>query len=209
MFQTIGHWRFEDGAIDLSFADRQAWTGGDLDKITAMENPVIPLYDQVGCTPVHPTESNGTPAISTTLADALHAGHADGSVTDIDGWPQVGCSRVSATAMGHPETGSVILASVTEPGGTATPASTWDTEVMRAVLSGSGQVDGRALTLGSVRVAQAGAAQPAVVAGTDGLREIVILGDRRHAEPTACEDRDWAAALKSLLDRVLPVSTPV
>ncbi|MEN3271684.1 MAG: hypothetical protein V7636_445 [Actinomycetota bacterium] len=194
----------------LAFADRlgyriQAANDRDLGKITAMEQPAIPLYDAVGCVPVHPDDSIGTPAIRTTLADSLHTGHADGSLAATDDWPVLGTSDATAAALGNPEAGPIFLVTRTPPSGTSTPAIAWDTEVARFVVSGSATCGDASFEPGHVRIVEAGAPQEAVIAGDQGLAEVIVIGDRRFAAPTSCADAVWSEQFGALLDRVVPV----
>jgi hypothetical protein len=92
----------------------------------------------------------------------------------------------------------VVLAS-TEPLRLATPATSFETDVLRVVLSGSFEIDGRLYEPGDVRVQRAGTWCESIAAGPDGLEEIIVLGDRRSATPQLEGTEGWAGALDTIV----------
>jgi hypothetical protein len=149
---------------------------------------------------VHPKGSEGTPGLVTTLGP-LKGGRLDGSFADYQSWTPTGDGVWLAGALlADPTAGPVMLVSHTEPGAMAMPATTFATEVCRTVVRGSGTVGEDLLSWGAVRIQEAGSPHPAVVAGPDGLDEVIVLGDRRSAWPTDTdESHSWIRLFTSIL----------
>jgi hypothetical protein len=80
------------------------------------------------------------------------------------------------------------------------PQTRFETEVFRMVVAGSCDIDGQIYEYGDIRIQRPGAACGPVVAGPNGLQEVLILGDRRHAVPTVENNEMWPATLGAIVD---------
>jgi hypothetical protein len=155
-------------------------------------------------------EDAGVVGMVTNLTTPLSKlGHIDGSFRDASEWDSLGESKVAASLLGLPDLGPVVLLLSTPAAQVAAPACTFGTEGFRLVIGGSYELDGRERTMGDMRFQSAGTVWERVVAGPDGLDEVVILGDRRGATPTAQGDagahgwaHDFATLLAGLRDRL-------
>ena len=146
-----------------------------------------------------PAAGSGPSALATTLGPPANSGKLNGSFADRDTWAPLGpATRAAVALMGDPVCGPVLLLAATEPAGVAMPACRFDTEVFRGVVSGSCEIDGRRYGKGQMRVQRAGSPCGPVIAGPDGVCEVVIVADRRAAAPVT-SDASWAAALGATL----------
>ena len=94
-----------------------------------------------------------------------------------------------ASLLGLPDLGPVVLLLRTPAAQVAAPACSFGTEGFRLVIGGSYSLDGRERTMGDMRLQAADTLWEPVIAGPDGLDEVVILGDRRGASPTVHGER--------------------
>ena len=158
-------------------------------------------------------DDGGVVGMVTNLTTPLSKlGHIDGSFRDADGWDALGASstaRVAAALLGLPDLGPVVLLLRTPAAQVAAPACTFGTEGFRLVIGGSYSLDGRERTMGDMRLQTANTPWEPVIAGADGLDEVVILGDRRGASPSVqggpnaeAWARDFDALLDGLRDRL-------
>jgi hypothetical protein len=148
-------------------------------------------------------DDGGVVGLVTNLTAPLSKlGHVDGSFHDSGTWDTLGASRVAAALLGLPDLGPVVLLLRTPAAQVAAPACTFGTDGFRLVIGGSYMRDGRERTMGDMRFQAADTAWERVVAGPNGLDEVVILGDRRGASPRVLGDEPtaWADELDALLD---------
>jgi hypothetical protein len=105
--------------------------------------------------------------------------------------------------MGVHDVGPVVLLQRTPPGVTATPAVTFGSDVFRCVIRGSYQRAGHTMQMGDTLTRAEGRLWDEVVAGPDGLDEVIIVGDRRGALPEATgADAAWAETVGDLVTRL-------
>ncbi len=112
-------------------------------------------------------------------------------------------SKVAAALLGLPDLGPVVFLFSTPAAQVAAPACTFGTEGFRLVVGGSYSLDGRERTMGDMRFQSSDSPWEQIIAGPDGLDEVVILGDRRGASPTVPADPNaqaWARDVDALLD---------
>jgi hypothetical protein len=147
-----------------------------------------------------PGDAPDHPSLVTTLGDVEPSGKVDGSFADQESFNAVGeHARAAYALLGDPVAGPVVVLASTEPLRLATPATSFETDVLRVVLSGSFEIDGRLYEPGDVRVQRAGTWCESIAAGPDGLEEIIVLGDRRSATPQLEGTEGWAGALDTIV----------
>ena len=170
-----------------------------------------PVFDKLGIDRTLPDESAGDSHIEATVDLTLAAGHADLAFDQAAGWAPLGAARVVVMSLSNPDCGPLVMGITAPAGQTALPAAAWDTELVLTVISGGCAIGPDTYGSGDVRVQAAGAPQPAVVAGPDGLRAYVVLGDRRggQARPAGAEAAELTRALNALTARFRPVAEPV
>lgn len=150
-----------------------------------------------------PDRDDGVDGLVTTIDKPFSKlGHIDASFDEADTWESVGPrARMAVSLLGVHDAGPVVVLQRTQPGAVATPACELATDVFRCVVAGSGTAGERELAMGDTRFQAGGLPWDEVVAGGDGLDELVVLGDRRGSEPRATgPDPDgWAARLSELV----------
>jgi hypothetical protein len=144
----------------------------------------------------------GAPAIATTMGPTVRA-HLDGGFDATDGWQEIAPGvRMAAGLAGEPTSGPVLLFLDCDAGSEVMPSRSIGTEAIVAPVSGSIDAAGVVLAQGDVRVEEAGAEQPALVAGPDGAQVVVLVADRR-ALRRALDANSVAGALGRALSPVL------
>jgi hypothetical protein len=194
-----GNWRV------IVFADRRGHILRATNKElrAQMESPeaVARIHEQFGAVlpEILSEDDPGVDGLVTTLdAPFTRLGNADASFANADAWPALdNGARQVVTIMGVHDLGPVVIMQRTPAGRMATPACTFDTDVYRCVIGGSHRRNGQLVEMGDGRVHAAGRPWEAVIAGPDGLDELIVLGDRRGATPAVDGDDEagWAAAL--------------
>jgi hypothetical protein len=103
--------------------------------------------------------------------------------------------------MGLHDVGPVVIVQRTPAGRVATPEMTFDSDVFRCVIAGSFRRGAEVVAMGDTQLHPSGYTWTEVVAGPDGLDEVIIIGDRRGATPRATgAGDDWASTVTSLLE---------
>lgn len=149
-------------------------------------------------------EDGGVVGMVTNITTPLSkVGHIDGSFRDADSWSKLGESKVAAALLGLPDLGPVVLLLRTPAAQVAAPECTLGTEGFRLVIAGSYTRDGQQRAMGDMRIQAAHTPWERVVAGPDGLDEVVILGDRRGASLHVDDGEPGARAWADGLDRLL------
>ena len=144
----------------------------------------------------------GAPAIVTTMGPTTRA-HLDGGFDTSDDWDEIAPGvRVAAGLAGEPTSGPVLVFLDCAAGTEVAPPRSVGTETIVAPVSGSVDAAGTTLTQGDVRVDEAGAEQPPLVAGPDGVQLVLIFADRR-ALRSALDDGTFAGTLGGALSTVL------
>jgi hypothetical protein len=137
--------------------------------------------------------------------------YVNGSFDKTDTWlSTTGGSKVAAALLGDMVSGPLLLL-VSAPQGSSisfgpTPLGT---EVLQLVVSGSGSIDDDTLTAGDIHVTPADLSCPPLTAGTDGVHEVIVFGDRRAAMTADPHSGEFAALLQPLvrqLEGSLPTS---
>lgn len=149
-----------------------------------------------------PSHTAGPSAVATTLGPLGNSGKLDGSFADRSSWLSIGPSvQIVVALLGDAVTGPVFVFVATEPGAVAMPSCRFGTELARIVVAGGYDAGGTRLAPGDARVHAAGARCDAVVAGPEGLHELIVLADRRHAEAIALDGGriSWPAAIGTLV----------
>jgi hypothetical protein len=178
-------WGPEGGYGIIMFADRRGFAIRPVKPEIAAK--VTPQQEQAGAALGIDMQDPcpGAPAIATTMGPTVRA-HLDGGFDATDAWQQVAPGvRMAAGLAGEPMCGPVLAFLDCEAECEALPTHAIDTEVIVAPVSGSVAAAGVVLQQGDVRVEEAGAEQPALVAGPDGVHLVVIFADRRALEATA------------------------
>jgi len=125
----------------------------------------------------------GVVGMVTNLTTPLsRVGHIDATFADTAGWDDLGDgSKAAAALMGLHDLGPLVLLLSTPGGRVATPACSFDTDSFRLVIRGSCTWAGEDRVMGDMRIQPAGVPWEEIVAGPEGLDQVIILGDRRGA----------------------------
>jgi len=154
--------------------------------------------------------ASGPSALVTTIGRTENSGKLNGSFAESDTWPAVTAStRAVVSIMGDQFRGPVVVLAVTAPGQIAMPACAFDTELLRVVVSGSCCIDGRTYEEGDMRMQLPERPSGIVYAGSEGLQEVLVFGDRRYLESNLDRDEGWPSNLREIatdLSSKLPVS---
>jgi hypothetical protein len=133
-------------------------------------------------------------------------GHVDASFAESDTWPSIGDGgRAAVSLLSLHDVGPVVVLQRTPAGRVATPAATFASDVFRCVVAGSHTRGGETVEMGDTRFQAEGVPWEAVVAGPDGLDELIIIGNRQGAVPSVeGDDAGWAAALDEVIAGLRP-----
>jgi hypothetical protein len=155
-----------------------------------------------------PEDAPGPSRMVTTLDDARRASHINAAFEDAGGWLEAAGtgSRFAVALMGDPAHGPVVVLVRTAPGGLALSSCSFGTEVFRMVVRGSHTIDGTAYESGDMRVDSPEARYGDVLAGPDGVDEVIVIGDRSGATRSALGTGPWAEALAAEIDRLSALS---
>ncbi|WP_123024338.1 hypothetical protein [Mycolicibacterium stellerae] len=126
--------------------------------------------------------------------------HLNGSYAQASAWPGVGTdTRAMGALLGDPQRGPLMVMSRTSPNALSASRFTVDTELVHVVVRGSCTIGDQSRRAGDIRVTRAGAETESVVAGPDGVDELIVLGDRSGALPRFCGDaRGWPSAIEGV-----------
>jgi hypothetical protein len=150
-------------------------------------------------------EDDGVNGLVTTIGKPFsRVGHVDGSFDEADTWEPVGSGgRLAVTLMGVHDVGPVVLLQRTRAGEVATPAAHFGADVFRCVIRGSYRRDGQVAQMGDTVLRAENQPWDAVIAGEDGLDEVIIIGDRRGLPAVAAgPGQDWADTVGTIVDRL-------
>jgi len=125
----------------------------------------------------------------------------NGSFATSGDWPAVNEStNVAGALMGDRTCGPVVVLSTTKAGGWAASEFSLDTELFHFVVRGRCSIGGVSQRCGDMWVQRGGAPLGPIIAGPEGVDEVIILGDRRGSSPRFVEQaQGWPAAIESLL----------
>lgn len=147
----------------------------------------------------------GPSALVTTMGRSENSGKLNGSFADSSTWLTVTQStRAIVSIMGDRSCGPVVVLATTEPEEMAMPACTFNTEVLRVVVSGSCCIDGRTYKEGDMRMQLPGRPSASVSAGPEGMQEVLVFGDRRYLNPEVGSDQEeWPVSLVRIVGDLL------
>ncbi|MFI5958906.1 hypothetical protein [Cryptosporangium sp. NPDC051539] len=152
-----------------------------------------------------PQDTSGPSTLVTDLGP-LKANHFNGSFAESHRWPQAGPqTRAAGALMGDPVCGPVLVMATTTANGQSAPERTFDTEVLHLIVGGSCTVGDYVYVSGDLMVVPAGVRSAPVIAGPDGVQELIVLGDRRGVVPDAGE-HSWLGEVNRLLTDLLEES---
>jgi hypothetical protein len=105
---------------------------------------------------------------------------------------------MAVSLLGAHDVGPVVIVQRTPPAAIATPAFTIGSDLFRCVIRGSSRRHGRQISMGDARFQAGGASWDEVVAGPDGLDEVIVVGDRRgRIEVDGLDGSGWADTITS------------
>ncbi len=213
-----GQWRFHDGGVPYA-SDNFAWgpDGGYGIVMFADRRgfAIRPVKSEIAAkvTPEQTAAGEflgidlqdpcpGAPAIATTMGPTKRA-HLDGGFDTSDLWDEIAPGvRMAAGLAGEPTSGPVLAFLDGAAGCELVPVHATGSDTIVVPVSGSIDATGTTLTQGDVRVEEADAEQPALVAGPDGAQLVLIFTDRR-ALKSALDAGTLAGALGAALVEVL------
>jgi hypothetical protein len=200
-----GNWRI------ISFADRRGHrvrpTNPELRKQYSSPEVIERMKDYYGdlLPVILPDEDDGVQGLVTTIDKPFSKQlHIDATFDEAGTWDDVGDARIAVSIMGVHDVGPVYIVQHTPAGAVATPSMTFDSDVFRCVIDGTALTGGTTLEMGDTRTRPPGTTWDEVIAGPDGLNEVIIVGDRRGAAPTVLGDDlgEWADYLASTVARL-------
>lgn len=214
-----GQWRFHDGGVPYAsdnfawgpdggygiivFADRRGFA---IEPVKAeVAEKVAPQQEMTGKLLGIDMQSPcpGAPAIATTMGRTERA-HLDGGFDTSSSWDEIAPGvRVSVGIAGEPDAGPVLVFLDCAAGSEAVGARTLGSETLLAPVTGSVIAGDVTLAQGDVRLEEADAEQPALVAGTDGAQLVAVFADRR-ALRAGVDSGAFAGPLASALGETLP-----
>ena len=152
-----------------------------------------------------PADTAGPSALVATMGVPTPSGKIDGTLGD-PGWEPVGPgTRAAIALLGEPERGPVVVLSTTEADQRAMARCRFGTEVVRMVVRGRCTIGDREYGPGDLRIQRAETWCDEAVAGPEGLDEVLVIADRRHAAPSvdAIDAGAWPTALGEVADSLL------
>lgn len=198
-----GNWRI------ISFADRRGSrvrpTNPQLRAEVENDEALERQREMWGMPEILPANDPGVNGLVTTLDKPWsRVQHMDASFSEADTWLSFGDGgHLAVSLLSVHDVGPVYIVQRTPAGQMATPAMTFGGDVFRCVISGSHQRNGETLEMGDCRVQAGGIAWDAVVAGPQGLDEVIIIGDRTGAIPTVeGDDNGWGVRLAEIIDEL-------
>jgi hypothetical protein len=199
-----GNWRI------ISFADRRGsrtrFTNPEL-RARVEDNEAIAKQREATGVDILPANDPGINGLVTTLTKQWSkVQHIDATLDEADAWPEIGDGgRVCVNLLADHDCGPIYILQRTPPNTMATPAMTFGSDVFRCVITGSHERDGERVEMGDCRFEAGGVPWEAVVAGPDGLEELIVIGDRRGREATVDgADNGWAARIDELIEGLMP-----
>ena len=90
----------------------------------------------------------------------------------------------------------------------ATPAMTLGSDLFRCVVAGSGQLGDRRMEMGDTLTREAGVPWEAMVAGPDGLDELLVVETAGTSPEVEDDPTGWAAHVAGTIDRLQANSPP-
>jgi hypothetical protein len=200
-----GNWRI------ISFADRRGSrvrpTNPELRSQVENEEALQRSKEMYGdlMPEILPPNDPGVNGLVTTIDKPWsRVQHIDASLSEADSWLPIGDGgRIAVSLMAAHDVGPIYIVQRTPAGKVATPALTFGSDVFRCVISGSHGRGGQTIEMGDTRFQAAGVPWEAVVAGPDGLDELIIIGNRQGAKPQVVgDDTQWASEFGDIVDEL-------
>lgn len=149
------------------------------------------------------SDDNGVEGLVTNIDKPMKPlGNIDSCYDEAATWAALGNgSSYAISLMGDHEFGPVLIMQRTPAGAVATPGLTFDTDTFRCVISGSHERSGEPVQMGDSRFQAAGLPWEQVVAGPDGLDELIVVGDRRGAAARmhGVDEASWVATIENTI----------
>lgn len=148
-----------------------------------------------------PDEDDGVEGLVSTIDKAFSSlGHVDASFAEAEQWQPIdGDRRIAVSVMGAHDVGPVVILQRTAAGREATPEFRVGTEVFRCVIRGSALSTAGARDMGDTVLGAADEPWAPVVAGPEGLDELIVLGDRSAGAPQGAGEDPWTEQLSSIV----------
>lgn len=147
-----------------------------------------------------PADGAGPSAITTTLAPRPRMGKLEGSYANSTQWDEVAPGvRATIALIGDAQKGPVVICTDVAPNACAMPHSRFGTEVLRVVVDGDSEIGEFTYQMGDVRVQMPDMPCDDVMAGDRGLKELIVLGDRRHLAIEAGSSA-WPSSISGYVD---------
>jgi len=199
-----GNWRI------ISFADRRGsrtrFTNPEL-RAKVEDDEAIQRQREATGVDVLPANDPGINGLVTTLRKPWSkVQHIDARFEEAEEWLSIGAGgRVCVNLLAHHEVGPVYILQRTPPAVMATPAMCFGSDVFRCVIRGSHTRAGEQVEMGDCRFQAAGEPWESVVAGPEGLDEVIVIGDRSGLHATVDgEDNGWMARIEHVVRDLLP-----
>jgi hypothetical protein len=164
---------------------------------------IFPRGDERFCEP-------GPSGLSATLVrERPKHSWVNGSFDKTDSWLSTGGgSQVAAALLGDVVSGPlVLLVSAAQGSSVSFGSMPLGTEVVQVIVSGSGSIGDDTLITGDIHISPPDVPCPTITAGTEGVHEVIVFGDRRAAMTANPSGGEFAALLEPLV-RELESSLP-
>ncbi len=147
-----------------------------------------------------PADAPGSSALVTNVGQ-LRKPFLNGSFAASSDWPAVNeFTNVAGALMGDPSCGPMIVLASTKPGGWAASEFSVDTELFHLVVRGRCSIGGVSQRCGDMWVQRPGSSVGPVIAGPEGVDELIILGDRRGSLPRFVDQaQGWPKEIAPLM----------
>jgi hypothetical protein len=147
--------------------------------------------------------------MATTFGAPSKVGNVDGSFAQVEAWQRVGTgSRLAVAVLGEKSTGPVVLLTTSGAGQLAAPACTFGADSARFTTGGSCQIGDVHHVAGDIRIQADGVPWDRVVAGPEGLDDVFVIADRRHAVPTVDDANEFGSAWRQAVESSLAELAP-
>jgi hypothetical protein len=149
---------------------------------------------------VLPDDDDGVDGLVTTIDKPFSGlGHIDASFDEAEQWEAIDADRrVAVSLLGAHDVGPVVIVQRTPAGREATPEVRFGTEVFRCVIRGTARSGEHTFEMGDTSLRAADEVWQPVVAGPDGLDELIILGNRQGGAPQVPGGDPWAERLAAI-----------
>jgi hypothetical protein len=160
---------------------------------------IFPRGDERFCEP-------GPSGLAATLGrERPKHSYVNGSFDKTETWLTTSdASKVAGALLGHMVSGPLVLLFSAAPGSSVSFGSTpLGTEVVQLIVSGSGSIADDTLVAGDIHITPTDVPCPTLTAGTAGVHEVIVFGDRRAAIAADPSSGELAALLQPLVQQLL------